>query len=355
MEGKKNTVSMMENNVEGKEEKVEDNDKIDHSTEEKEKAEAEKKAHKAASNKILKRMVLVYVFYTLLMILFSFLRQQVEGSFGENATPARLVQLFSTITTVFLFVGFAVYIFEVPFASFFQRSDHPVLHYGIGFLQGFVLFSVLVGINVARGTIRFEGAGGLHPLLLLLFLVGFMLQSYSEELMMRGFVQRLLLERFGLWIALFVPSVGFGLLHLGNPHVSLLPIISTIFIGLAFALQTFLTGDFWMSSGLHCAWNFFMGAFYGLPVSGMAFSESAIRFSLHEDGLWTGGAYGMEASLLATVVIVLFTAMLFYRFIRSGVYHSYREPGSNERLLRYLGVATKEMKTTSDNAIDDIV
>lgn len=296
-----------------------------------------------------KRFVILYAIYMLLIVLSNFISHGIEGQFGENSLPARLTQLFSTIVTVFLIGGFAIYIFEIPFTSFFQQSRHPVSHYVIGFGQGFVLFSVLVGINVAMGTMRFEGFGTMHPLLLLLFLAGFMLQSYAEELMMRGFVQRIALERFGLWIALFVPSVLFSLLHLGNPHISLLPILSTTFMGLAFALQTFLTGDLWMASGTHCAWNFFMGAFYGLPVSGMSFEASTLHFSIHENGLWTGGAYGMEASLPATIAIILFAAMLFWRFFRSGAYRAYSEPGSKKRMLRFFGYEGEAKEKAEEN------
>ena len=92
-----------------------------------------------------------------------------------------------------------------------------------------------------------------------------------------------------------------------------------------------------------------MGAFYGLPVSGMSFEASALHFSIHENGLWTGGAYGMEASLPATIAIILFAAMLFWRFFRSGAYRAYSEPGSKKRMLRFFGYEGEAKEKAEEN------
>jgi hypothetical protein len=78
-----------------------------------------------------------------------------------------------------------------------------------------------------------------------------------------------------------------------------------------------LTRNLWMAMGLHAAWNFTQGFIWDVNVSGFD-SHGIVTSKLDGPVLLSGGAFGLEASLIA---LVLATALgLFYvrQAIRKG-------------------------------------
>ena len=154
-----------------------------------------------------------------------------------------------------------------------------------------------------------------------------------EELMFRGYpFQRLALGLAAIsksWVhlssaatataigrvgAVLVFSALFGAIHLGNPGASKLGFINTIAIGVTLAVTYFWTDSLWMPFGLHFGWNFVLGVVFGLPVSGLRIFETFAHGTAHGPRWLTGGSYGIEASATGTVVIVVATFLLLYRW-----------------------------------------
>ena len=74
-----------------------------------------------------------------------------------------------------------------------------------------------------------------------------------------------------------------------------------------------LTGRLWASIGYHIAWNFTEAYVFGAQVSGTGFGESLYqaRPVAGVDNLWSGGAFGPEASVASVVVgLVVGVALL---------------------------------------------
>ncbi len=69
--------------------------------------------------------------------------------------------------------------------------------------------------------------------------------------------------------------------------------------------------------GLHVGWNFAQGNVFGIPVSGHAKEVSLWAFGPEPgtSAFLTGGDYGVEASLYATIVIAILT-WFTYRYYR---------------------------------------
>ncbi len=111
-------------------------------------------------------------------------------------------------------------------------------------------------------------------------------------------------------------AVAFALLHAGNPHATPLALLN---IGLAGAVIGWL---FWSGGGLagawafHAAWNFGLSAL-GLPVSGMALGTPLLAGPAGAGRpLLSGGTFGPEGSLAATVALALALALLAARSAR---------------------------------------
>ena len=126
-----------------------------------------------------------------------------------------------------------------------------------------------------------------------------------EELLTRLVVFRLLMRLCGLWPALAVSALFFGLGHLANPNASMVAAIAiAIEAGLMLAAFYVLTGRIWMSVGVHAAWNFTQGPVFGARISG--FTERGSLFASAPvagapDWL-SGGPFGPEASFPAILV-----------------------------------------------------
>ena len=143
-----------------------------------------------------------------------------------------------------------------------------------------------------------------------------------EELVLRLVILRLLWRAFGIWPAMVMAAVIFGLLHLANPDSSwfaALCLIAGEGIGIAFYL---VTGRIWASIGMHAAWNFTQGWIFGAVVSGtvdIAGGPLALRPAARVPDVLSGGGFGPEASLAALIVsVVASAAFLRWAWLRGG-------------------------------------
>ena len=132
------------------------------------------------------------------------------------------------------------------------------------------------------------------------------IQGGTEELLTRGWLLPIINKRSNLAIAIAVSSSLFGLMHLANAHVTFLSILSIILSGVFMALYMLKTDNLWGVAGLHGAWNFAQGNIYGLAVSGKSTGFSFFRFAAKpESADWiSGGAFGTEGSLFASIVLL---------------------------------------------------
>jgi len=87
-----------------------------------------------------------------------------------------------------------------------------------------------------------------------------------------------------------------------NPKLSALGIFNIFLVGILFAYMFIKTGNLWMPIGYHITWNFFQGNVFGFSVSGITM-EGVYAVEYLEDNIITGGNFGLEGGVLATVVI----------------------------------------------------
>jgi hypothetical protein len=108
----------------------------------------------------------------------------------------------------------------------------------------------------------------------------------------------------------------FGLLHLSNPNATpwgVLAIAATA--GVLLAAAFVLTRRLWLPIGVHFGVNWAQGPLLGLPVSGTE-RVGLLAGSLEGPAVFTGGEFGLEASLLLVVTggaVALAVARQAYR------------------------------------------
>lgn len=138
--------------------------------------------------------------------------------------------------------------------------------------------------------------------------------GFAEELLMRLVVFRLLMRAAGLWPALALQALLFGVLHLANPNATWIAAIAiAVEAGLMLAAFYLLNGRIWTAIGVHAAWNLMQGSIFGARVSGMSDSGSLfVSAPVAGSPDWlSGGAFGPEASLPAVIVgLAIFVVVL---------------------------------------------
>jgi len=140
----------------------------------------------------------------------------------------------------------------------------------------------------------------------LTYLVMFILVGFSEELTFRGYIMSTLADRGNSkWVIYIVSSIIFGLVHILNPNVAVLGIINIFLVGLLFAYMYVKTQSLWMPIGYHITWNYFQGNVFGFAVSGTdPHGVYEVNVTSGND-LLTGGSFGLEGGVLATLMIAL--------------------------------------------------
>ncbi|MFB3921249.1 MAG: lysostaphin resistance A-like protein [Terriglobia bacterium] len=185
---------------------------------------------------------------------------------------------------------------------------------GIGLGIGSIMILAVGAAESALGLARFSMAepspsyalgwgGGVFVLLLV--------AATNEELMFRGYPFQRLADSIGAPAAVAVFSGLFGLVHITNPNHSAVSTVNTVLVGVPLAVAYLRTRALWLPVGIHFAWNFIQGVGLGLPISGFRAPISFLRAEVRGEALLTGGAYGPEASILCTIVIVAATSYLW--------------------------------------------
>lgn len=171
----------------------------------------------------------------------------------------------------------------------------------LGTFGAFLLFSVIVGIAALAGAYFIVGWGGMSNWLMLLFTAGIS-AGFVEEFIFRGILFRWIEEFGGSWAALAVTSALFGLAHLYNDNGSLFASFAiAVEAGIMLGGAYMLTRSLWVPVGLHFGWNMTQGLVWDVPVSGNDV-DGLVNARLVGDPLVSGGAFGLEASVIALVV-----------------------------------------------------
>ncbi|MFJ8043275.1 lysostaphin resistance A-like protein [Kitasatospora sp. NPDC096147] len=141
--------------------------------------------------------------------------------------------------------------------------------------------------------------------------------SVTEELMFRGLALQALEQRWGSTAAIAVTALFFGAAHLGGPGATLwgalaLAVQAGVLLGAAFLWRRSL----WFVIALHFTWNT-VQHLAGVPLSGHT-PDGLFTVTTHGSTLLTGGAFGLEASVVPVVLSALLSVPMLVLARRRG-------------------------------------
>lgn len=246
---------------------------------------------------------------------------------GSDGWPQEVYQLGAGFGLCSVLVLLWAWLFERRGPAALGLNAKGPLRFVRGYLIGLAFLSTVIGVIWAAGGYVVEGVGAfgtaavgatLAPIGVLM--LAFIVQGSSEELLFRGWLMQLIASRHGLWIAVIANSVLFALAHAGNitPSNELyVGLANVLLFGLFISLYAVREGSLWGVCGWHAAWNWLLGLGFGLEVSGQVVGAVPLVADLtgKAGAPWwlTGGAFGPEASIVTTAVLLAGTVTLILR------------------------------------------
>src|SRR5579883_922938 len=163
----------------------------------------------------------------------------------------------ASLSTLFLLWGWMWFIERRAFWTLL-KSKRIIMSYARGVLIGIVMViaSVLVLLlfksiafktQVLSQTHREDLAGAS------LAFLGWMLQGLKEECVYRGWLLPLLGVRYKPWPSIIFSSLAFALMHITNPHVTLIGVMNLTLFGVFCAVYALATDNLWGVAGMHAA------------------------------------------------------------------------------------------------------
>lgn len=217
----------------------------------------------------------------------------------------------STIPTVLV-----VFVYILLF-RFYERRKVTELsfnrisrYFTLGVLLGVVLQSLTILVVYLKGGFIVESVNSLR--FIIIGLATALSTAIFEEILLRGIIFRIIEEKLGSYIALIISALIFGLLHLTNPNSSLLTALGIATqAGLLLGIAYILTRNLWFPIAIHFAWNFTQSTIFGANISGYSTNESLFTTKISGAEWFTGGEFGPEGSIQATLFCLSAAIVLF--------------------------------------------
>lgn len=237
-----------------------------------------------------------------------------SGSFAMKGDLSFLLSLYALFGTYVVVFFWTRYVEKRPFTSvgFFKgKVIKEILQgwlIGVGLFTGLIALLFLFGMaDVTKVSLSVNSLG-----IFLIYLIGWQIQSGSEELLTRGWLLPVLATHHKKAVAVAISSLLFGVLHLLNANVSLISILNISLFGFFMCLYVLLKGDIWGVCAIHASWNCFQGSVFGISVSGSnALKSSLIHLNLKGNEWLTGGDFGIEGSILTSIALGFACLYLF--------------------------------------------
>jgi membrane protease YdiL (CAAX protease family) len=230
-----------------------------------------------------------------------------------------------THTLIYVVMNMALLLGGLAVLKFFDRRPIALLGLGfssgwlrelvIGLVAGVAATGLLVLILITTGSVSLAPSPDLRASLgaLPFFLVLFTLAAAVEEFVFRGYPLQVLAEGSRRWIAGILLCLPFTLAHASNPDVTMIGVTNIFLASVVLVILYFQTRRLWLPITFHLSWNLAQSWLWGFDVSGIKIEDNFFVATSHGSDLITGGGFGLEGSILTTVLFVGFVVWFLFK------------------------------------------
>ena len=137
--------------------------------------------------------------------------------------------------------------------------------------------------------------------------------ALAEEIICRGYLLMVIRDCVGTRGAVVITSLLFGLLHIPNPGATVASVLAVVLAGLLLATVRIRFDSVYAAWMTHLAWNWVMAVPFHALVSGIRFEAPGYRSVAVGPAWLSGGEWGPEGGLLATLGMSLGLAYFYLR------------------------------------------
>ena len=137
-----------------------------------------------------------------------------------------------------------------------------------------------------------------------------------EDLFTRGLVLRELENWLGTNIAILVVMI-IETYHIFNPNATLFSFFVSLGWGFSMSMFFVYTKRVWLPFFFHLGWNFAQ-PFYGSNLTGLSDMGRIMHAKFEGPIIFTGGAVGIEDSIITVLILFLIGVFLYYRSYKEG-------------------------------------
>ncbi len=260
-------------------------------------------------------------------------------------SPFYLSWMINMITATSVMLALVIYVRWID-KSAIQKygltSKKLSIHTLVGASAALCLIALAILLQGSRTSLDYNPGTSIEDQNYLLVLgtqvIRYLFGSLFEELLATSFLFVFIYElriiklpaiKFGT--ALAITSIVFGLLHGLNPNATFLGVFNLMLFGMLTSIYFFKSKSIVAPIAFHAFWNLTQNNLFGLANSGQESMAWILQTSLKGPDLLTGGAFGLEGSLLLTLPLLIVNGYELYS-IRNSIYHHFID--SNPPVLR---------------------
>jgi len=186
-----------------------------------------------------------------------------------------------------------------------SSRSNPWTDFTWGLVGGLGWLAASVGMIGLLGGLHFALGGNFTMSVLGLAVISLLLNATVQEVLGRGYIFELMRRRAGPGWAVLISAASFTLIHAAAFRGNLWPMLNVFLAGVLFSLIRLRTGGLATAIGVHYAWNLLVGPILGLAVSGRDLSDGWRLLQLQGPDWLTGGAFGIEGSMVVTLLTTI--------------------------------------------------
>lgn len=239
--------------------------------------------------------------------------------FQKTSEQNIIMSFFSLLGTFLVIWLFMKNVDKEKFINLGFQIKNRLKEFNIGIVIGGIIMSIGYLLLILLNEIHFQKIiFDIKEILLSIIL--YVIVAVMEEVLLRGYILRNLMISFNKYVALIISSIIFAVMHGFNPNIDLFSMTNIFLAGILLGISYIHTKNLWFPIALHLSWNLFQTIF-GFNVSGQDF-YSLIEFSINENTILNGGAFGFEGSILSVISMIITIIGIWIYYNREKTNHN---------------------------------